>query len=84
MKPKIPSDFIILINEINKIPENSLLDKILTYCEQNNFDIQEIGDILSENEKFKRTLWIDCVDRYVIQDEYLKIKQNSIEELDEW
>lgn len=77
-------DIVDLLNEINKIPEPDLLGKILSYCEQNDLDVQEVGEILSESEQFKRQLWIDAVKHNQIQDEGLQRKLNSTQELDTW
>lgn len=77
-------DSIQLLNEIYKVPEVSLMDKIISYCDMNDYDIQEIGDILSENEQFKKKLWIDCVNFNTIKDELLKKKQHQCTDFDEW
>ena len=77
-------DIVDLLNEINKIPESDLLGKILSYCEQNDLDVQEVGEILSESEQFKRHLWMDAVKHNQIQDEGLQRKLNSTQELDTW
>ena len=79
-----PTDVTQLINEISDIRETNIMDKIISYCEMNDYDIQEIGDLLSENETFKRHLWMDCVKNNTIADELLKDKQNSTFQLDEW
>ena len=73
-----------LLNNIYLVQEDNLMDKILTYCEQNEMNIQEIGDILSDSEQFKNTLWIDCVNNNTIKDPFLKDKQNSLHHIDEW
>ncbi len=84
MKQGCPNEVISLLNEIHEIQEDNLMDKILSYCEMNDYSIQEIGDILSESEHFKTKLWIDCVDNNTIKDDLLKEKQNSTVEMDEW
>lgn len=73
-----------ILNEINKIPEVSLLDKIISYCEQNDLNPQELGDELAESEHFKRRLWMDCVNNNSIQDNLLKQKWEETDTLDEW
>ncbi len=73
-----------LLNEIGKIKDLSLMDKITTYCEQNDLSTQEIGDILSESEQFKRNFWIDCVNNNTIKDDFLKEKIQETFDLDEW
>lgn len=84
MSNTFPNEVIELLNEIHQVPENNLMDKILSYCEMNDYNIQEIGDLLGENEQFKTKLWIDCVDNNTIRDILLKEKQNSTEEMDDW
>ncbi len=79
-----PTEVVQLLNEIYEIDEHSIMDKILSYCEKYDYDVQEIGDILSESEQFKELLWIDCVKNNTISDKLLKEKQQSTEELDEW
>jgi len=79
-----PTDIIILLNEIHKIDEENLMDKILSYCSKYDYNPQEIGDLLAESETFKRTLWLDCVDNNTIRDALVKDKLNSTATLDEW
>lgn len=80
----IPTNIEVLLNEINKINENNLMDKIISYCDKYDYQIQEVGDILSESEQFKRRLWLDCVNNNTIKDDFLKMKQNETLDLDEW
>ena len=54
-----------LLNEISKIPEDTLLDRIVTYCEKNDLDTKEIGDTLSESEQFKRMLHIELENNHM-------------------
>ena len=77
-------DKIKLINEIYCTDGDTLLEKIVSYCEKNNFDIQEFGDLLSESEIFKKHLWIDCVRHNIIKDEPLQDKLNETEDFEEW
>ena len=73
-----------LINNINDIPGDSLIEKILSYCEENDLEAQEIGDILADSKHFKRVLWIDAVRNNQIQDLGLKNILNETEDFDEW
>ncbi len=73
-----------LLNEISKIPEISLLERIISYCEENDLDPKEIGDVLSESETFKTNLWLDCVENNSISDPLLKAKWDKTNNLDEW
>ena len=73
-----------LLNEINAHPEVSLLEKIVSYCEETGFEPQDVGDALSECEQFKRMLWINAVDNNQVHDIKLKEMLNSTEDLDDW
>ena len=81
---KQETNIVKLINEINKMPEDSLLEKMISYCEQTDTDPQELGDIFAESEQFKRKLWISCVEFNQIKDDLLSDKLNLIEDIDEW
>jgi hypothetical protein len=59
---------------------NSLLEKIVDYCETFNQDPKEIGDILQDCEEFKDILYKDCVKNNIIKDSNLVIK----DEIDIW
>ena len=61
----ITNNIVLLLNEISKIPEKSLFDKIISYCEKNDFDPQEIGDILEESEQFKLMLHNELENNHV-------------------
>ena len=73
-----------LLDEIDKLPGDSLLEKILSYCEENDIDPKEIGDMLSDSEQFKRILWIDAVGNNQIKDELLKNKLKETKDLEAW
>ena len=78
------SDIVTMMNDISKIQEDSLLEKIATYCEQNNYDEQEVGDVLAESEQFKRKLYVDLVHKNVIKDAGFTKKDNLCADIDEW
>ena len=84
MIPTPPTNLIQIMNEISIIEEDNLLDKIASYCEKNNYDPQEVGDILGESEQFKDKLYIDLVHNHVIKDPGFTKKDNLTEEIDEW
>lgn len=73
-----------ILNEIQEFPEDSLLEKMISYCEMKDIDPQELGDMFAESDQFKRKLWINCVEAFQIKDVLLQDKINSIEDLDEW
>ena len=54
-----------LLNEIAKIPEKSLLDRIISYCEKFDLDPKEIGDTLEESEQFKKMLHVELEKNHV-------------------
>jgi len=58
-------------NEILEMPSESLLEKILEYCEEYNLDISEILDVFDDKNK-KALLYTDCVENHNIKDEELK------------
>jgi hypothetical protein len=71
-----------LINEIHKIEGDSLLEKILSYCEIHEINPQELGDIISDIDQFKEDIWLDCVKNNIVQDDTIKHKLNK--EMEEW
>ena len=73
-----------LINDISQMYGDSLSEKILDYCETNNMDPKEIGDILEESKDFKELLYRDCVKNNLIKDESLDTLLNKTEDIDIW
>ena len=78
------NDLVLLINDIYKIDNENILDKIIEYCDVNDLDIQEVGDILSESEDFKNILYKDCVKSNVIKDEVLSNKMKRTQKIFKW
>jgi len=78
------NDLVLLINDIYKIDNENILDKIIEYCDVNDLDIQEVGDILSESEDFKNILYKDCVKSNVIRDEVLSNKMKRTQKIFKW
>ena len=77
-------DIVEIINEIYKIPDGSLSEKILEYCHRNELNPQEMGDILYESEDFKKVLYRDCVNHNIIQDEVLDDKAKRTQKIFKW
>ena len=78
------NEFLKILNEISLMSGDTLLEKILDYCETYDKDPQEIGDILEENKEFKKLLYDNCVENNIIRNpEYKKIIQRT-EEIEEW
>jgi len=78
------SNIIELINEISKIPDGNIMEKIIEYCRRNDMDVQEIGDKLTESEDFKSLLYKDCVIHHTIRDEEYKTKLDKVPEIIKW
>ena len=77
---KIDPDVLSLINKITEMTGNSLLEKILDYCETYNVDIQEVGDKIAKFEEFKNLLYKDCVKHHIINDPKFQFG----EDIEEW
>ena len=73
-----------LINDINSYPEYSLLEKVISYCEENEIDVNDIQDILKQSEHFRTVFYIDCVEKNHIRDLGLKRKLTETIDEDEW
>ncbi len=73
-----------LLNEITKDPAETLLEQIVSWCYQNEYDSKEIGYLLSESEHFKRRLHISCVENHQMSDVLLTEKIEKMEEFDDW
>ena len=73
LENKIPE----LLNEIYKMEGNSLIEKILDYCETFDIDVKEIGDLLEESENFKNILYRDCVLNNIIKDKEMRKHLNK-------
>jgi hypothetical protein len=68
-------------DNIMKMPSESILEKILEYCEEHNLDISEVLDLFDTKE-YKALLYTDCVEHFVIKDTELKKILDA--RLDEW
>ena len=84
MKTKTPKnqDVESILNACSVYP-GTLLERILTYIEQNDLDPQEIGDILEEDPQFKDFFYVDLVANNEIIDKDLKEIINQRDE-DVW
>ena len=81
---KLKNNITDLVNKIQDIEGDNLLEKMISFCEKYDYNPQELGDLLTESETFKRKLWIDCVKNNIIIDKFLSDKLNSVEDFDEW
>ena len=73
-----------MLNQITKMPEESLMEQIVSWCEENSYDTKEVGYVLAESDHFKRRLHINCVEHYQMTDELLHDKIDRMEDLNEW
>jgi len=76
----LPKQYI-TIDEIMKMPSESLVEKVLEFCEEYNLDISEILHLF-EDKKMKELLYVSAVENNVIKDEEMKKILN--ERLQEW
>ncbi len=72
------------LNEFAKMPDDSLLEQIITYCEQHEIDSKELGYVLAESDQFKRRLHIDCVKKHQMLDPLLTKTLDQCSDMDEW
>ncbi len=68
-------------DKIMKMPSESVIEKILEFCEEYNLDISEVLHLFDTKE-YKELLYTDCVVNYVIKDPELKQILDS--RLDSW
>ncbi len=68
-------------DNILKMPSKSILEKILEFCEEFDYDISEVLDLFDTKE-YKALLYTDCVETHVIRDPELKKILDS--RLDVW
>ena len=81
---KTNNDFLKILNIISSMEGNSLVEKILDYCETHDEDPQEIGDYLEDNKEFKKILYNDCINNNIIRNQEYKMILNRTEKLEEW
>jgi hypothetical protein len=81
---EIKTPIVTLLNEIYKMPDDSLLEKITTYCQETDIREEDIAEVLKESEQFKRALWLSCVENFQIKDAQVKHLLENTEELEEW
>jgi hypothetical protein len=74
------NDIVSLINKISEMTGETILEKMLDYCESYDKEPQELGDLLQENEDFKKLLYRDCVKHNIIKDSTVQIP----EDLEKW
>jgi hypothetical protein len=77
-------DRTILFDQIQKLPENSLIERMLSWCEENDEDPMELGEIFSQDDNFKKILWADAVRMNQVSDNDLKTKMNQTQPQEIW
>ena len=73
-----------VLNEIQSLPGDSLIERMLSWCEENTYDPMELGEMFSSSKQFKRVLWIDAVEHNQVQDNQVKDLLHETKELDVW
>ena len=73
-----------ILNKIDDMCGESLLDKMIDFCETYDINPQFLGDILEEDSKFKEMLHNDCVCHNSIEDDALTRKTEIMQDLDVW
>jgi hypothetical protein len=58
-------------DNILKMPSKSILEKVLEFCEEFDYDISEVLDVF-DNKELRALLYTDCVEHHVIKDPELK------------
>jgi len=73
-----------IFNQIQQTPGDSLIEKMLSWCEENDFDPAVLGEMFSEDKHFKKILWYDAVKMNQVKDLKVKQLQTETEDLDIW
>ncbi len=58
-----------LIEFINSKKEGSIVEYVLEFCENNQYRVEEIAFLISENKTFKNIIRHDCLYRGIIREE---------------
>jgi hypothetical protein len=79
MKQTVPITWENILN----MPSDSIVEKVLEFCEEHDYDISEVLEIFDIKE-YKEILYVSCVEHHVIQDNELKkILDQRLNEWDE-
>ena len=73
-----------LLNEIYKIPGDTILDRLVGLSEKYDIDIRELGDTIADSEDMKKKIWLDCVKHNIIVDPGATKLLERTETLDLW
>jgi len=73
-----------ILNEIGKYYGNSLLERMVDFCETEDVDPQFLGDILSEDKSLKDLLHNDCAISGSIIDIDIQHRNETMEDLEIW
>jgi hypothetical protein len=67
------------INDILKMPSESLFDKIMEYSEEYDIDVTYIAELFEKNKEYKELLYTSCVENGIIKDdEFKKILESRL------
>lgn len=70
--PRLISELLEYI-ELNKLPEDSLIDVMTQFCLVKNIDVRLLGDAIYDDEYLKAYIKKDCEVRGLIQSDYVNV-----------
>lgn len=68
-----------LIKFINNKKEGSIVEYVLEFCEDNQYRVEEIAFLISDNKTFKNIIRHDCIFRGIIREDTL----DPVDDLDD-
>ena len=73
-----------ILNMIGEMYGNSILTKMLDFCETYDIDEQYLGDILEEDKNFKDMFHDELASHNQVKDEAINLRQDKLEGLSVW
>lgn len=83
MEEKLPKDFNEVLDGIHTLKNQkdmTWMDAILEFCDENNYRIEDVGFMLSENKNFKRILESDFIKHNHIKG----VKKTNTNMIEDW
>lgn len=83
MEEKLPKDFNEVLDGIHTLKNQkdmTWMDAILEFCDDNNYRIEDVGFMLSENKNFKKILESDFIKHNHIKGIHKSTIKNMIED----
>jgi hypothetical protein len=71
----------ITIENILSMPSESIVSKVIEFCEEYDYDISEVLEVF-DDKKIKELLYTDCVTHNFIKDD--ELKEVLEKRLDSW